>query len=96
MNPMIPPAGGKSLIVPTTGGERGPVMVLLRFVPIPELRQATGDPGATAGDQSITEKLTVTPPPAQLATDRCPMIDAEAEGAHRATTAKLKSPNFRP
>jgi len=47
-------------------------------------------------DQSIAEKLTVTPPPAQLATDRCPMIDAEAEGAHRATIAKLKSPNFRP
>ena len=37
-----------------------------RTVPIPELRQATGLPG----DQSIAEKLTVTPPPPQLATDK--------------------------
>ncbi len=45
-------------------------------------------------DQSITEKLTVTPPPAQLATDRCPIIDADADGAHTAAAAKLKSPKL--
>jgi hypothetical protein len=40
--------------------------------------------------------LTITPPPAQFATDRCPTIAAEAEGATVAQTsmAKLKTTDF--
>jgi len=95
MNPSVPtgdPAVRSLMLpVPAKVGRRLPTLLVM-FVPIPTWRQAVGVPI----DQSISDPETVTPPPAQLATDKWPIIDAEAEGAHRATTAKLKSPNFRP
>jgi len=91
MNPKMPLAGGKSLIVPVVGTTIGPA-VLLTVVPIPVWMQADGEPI----DQSIAEKLTVTPPPAQLVTERWPIIDAEAAGAHNAAPAKPRIPNFNP
>ena|ERR1035437_1123204 len=99
MNPVSPP--GTSLITPVPAKD-GPIVsraltLLLRFVAAETWRHAggSGDP-EFSGSQSMAVRVTLIPPPLQFATDRWPMIEAEADGANvaQASMAKLKTPAF--
>src|ERR1035437_4023320 len=98
MNPVRP--AGKSLIMPVPAkpgktSSRAPLTLLTRFVATETWRHANPTE-LGSGSQTTAAVDTCMPPALQFATDKWPIIEAEADGANvaQASTAKLKTPDF--